>query len=64
MVVAYDQDDVVPVELAHQVEPHMRLVGIGRDRPQKGEVDALRGVKQKIRFILYYIFRSHQCITA
>lgn len=41
VVVAHYQDDVVPVELAHQVEPHMRLVGVGRDCPQKGQVDTL-----------------------
>lgn len=48
VVVAHYQDDVVPVELAHQIEPHVRLVGIGRDCPQKGQVDTLRSVRQKI----------------
>ncbi len=46
VVVAHYQDDVVPVELAHQVEPHVCLVGIWRDCPQKGEVDTLRSTKQ------------------
>lgn len=49
VVVAHYQDDVVPVELAHQVEPHVRLVGIGRDCPQKGQVDTLRSMKQEIQ---------------
>lgn len=43
VVVADDQDDVVPVELAHQVEPHVRLVGVRRHGAQEGQVDALRG---------------------
>lgn len=49
VVVAHDQDDVVPVELAHQVEPHVRLVGVGRDCPQEGQVDALQSAEQEIR---------------
>lgn len=48
VVVTHYQDDVVPVELPHQVEPHVRLVGIGRDCPQKGQVDTLRSTKQEI----------------
>lgn len=47
VVVAHDQDDVVPVELAHQVEPHVRLVGVGRDCPQEGQVDTLRSGESK-----------------
>ncbi|TNN43557.1 hypothetical protein EYF80_046269 [Liparis tanakae] len=43
VVVAHYQDDVVPVELAHQVEPHVGLVGVGGHRPQEGQVDALGG---------------------
>lgn len=41
VVVADDQDDVAPAEFAHQVEPHVGLVGVGRYRAQEGEVDAL-----------------------
>ena len=48
VVVAHYQDDVVPVELAHQVKPHMRLVGVGRDCPQKGQVDTLRSTEQEM----------------
>lgn len=47
VVVAHDQDDVVPVELAHQVEPNVCLVGVRRDGPQKGQVDTLRGRDNK-----------------
>lgn len=49
MVVAHYQDDVVPVEFAHQVKPHVRLVGVGRDCPKKGQVDTLEGHEEKIR---------------
>lgn len=52
VVIAHYQDDVVPVELAHQVEPHVRLVGIRRDCPQKGQVDALRSMKQEIKIYI------------
>ena len=48
VVVAHYQDDVVPVELAHQVEPHMRLVGVGRDCPQEGQMDALRSAEREM----------------
>lgn len=41
VVVAHYKDDMVPVELAHQVEPHMGLVGVGRDCAQEGQVDTL-----------------------
>lgn len=62
MVVAHYQDDVVPVELAHQVEPHVRLVRVGRDCPQKGQVDALRSARQEIEvntlYITPYIFNE------
>lgn len=43
MVIAHDQDDVVPVELAHQVKPHVRLVRVGGHRPQEGQMDTLGG---------------------
>lgn len=42
VVVADDQDDVVPPELPHQVEPDVSLVGVRRHRPQERQVDALR----------------------
>ena len=48
VVVAHYQDDVVPVELTHQVEPHVCLVGVGRDCPQEGQVDTLRSVEREI----------------
>lgn len=51
VVVAHDQDDVVPVELAHQVEPNVRLVGVRRDGPQEGQVDALRRQDDKQQHI-------------
>lgn len=35
VVVADDQDDVVPPELPHQVEPDLSLVGVRRHRPQE-----------------------------
>lgn len=41
MVVADDQDDVVPPELPHQVEPNLSLVGVRGHGPQEGQVDAL-----------------------
>lgn len=41
VVVAHDQDDVIPPELPHQVEPHLCLVGVWRHRPQERQVDAL-----------------------
>lgn len=41
VVVAHYQDDVVPVKLAHQVEPNMGLVGIRGDRAQEGQMDTL-----------------------
>lgn len=43
MVIAHDQDDVIPLELTHHVKPHLGLVGIGWHRAQEGEVDALDG---------------------
>lgn len=48
MVVADYQDDVVPVKLAHQVEPNVCLVGIWGDCAQKGQMDALRSVGQEV----------------
>lgn len=33
VVIADDQDDVIPAELTHHVKPHVCLVGVGRDRP-------------------------------
>lgn len=42
VVIADDQDDVVPPELSHQVEPDVGLVGVRRHRPQERQVDALR----------------------
>lgn len=47
VVVAHYQDDVVPVKLAHQVKPNVRLVGIRGDGAQKGQVDALPRAKQE-----------------
>lgn len=41
VVVADDQDDVIPVEFAHHVKPNMGLMGIGGDGSQEGQVDAL-----------------------
>lgn len=41
VVVADDQDDVVPPELPHQVEPHLGLVRVRRHGPQERQVDAL-----------------------
>lgn len=35
VVIAHDQDDVIPAELAHHVEPHLGLVGVRRDRAQE-----------------------------
>lgn len=52
VVVAHYQDDVVPVELAHQVEPNVRLVGIRRDCAQKGQMDALRSAEQEVEINL------------
>lgn len=49
VVVAHNQDDVVPVELAHQVEPNVRLVGVGGDGPQEGQVDTLQKQDVKTR---------------
>lgn len=49
VVVAHYQDDVVPVELAHQVEPNVRLVGIRWDCPQKGQVDTLQSERMDCR---------------
>lgn len=59
VVVAHYQDDVVPVELTHEIEPHVRLVGVGWDCPQKGQVDTLRStgiytLEQIKGFILSY----------
>lgn len=42
VVVADDQNDVVPAELSHQVEPDLGLVGVRWDGPQEGQVDALQ----------------------
>lgn len=52
MVVADYQDDVVPVKLAHQVEPNVGLVGIRGDRAQKGQMDALRSPEQEVEINL------------
>lgn len=41
VVIAHDQNDVIPLELAHHVEPHLGLVRVGRYRAQEGEVDTL-----------------------
>lgn len=41
VVVTDYQDNVVPVEFPHQVEPDVGLVGVWRHRPQEGQVDAL-----------------------
>ena len=41
MVITHDEDDVVPPELSHQVEPHLGLVGVGRHGPEEGQVDTL-----------------------
>lgn len=43
MVIADNQDDVVPPELSHQVKPDLSLVGIRWHRPQERQVDALNG---------------------
>lgn len=48
MVVAHNQDDVVPPELSHQIEPDMSLVGVRRHRPQERQVDALRTKRNKV----------------
>lgn len=48
VVVAHNQDDVVPVKLAHQVEPNMGLVGIWGDCAQKGQMDALWSAEQEV----------------
>lgn len=42
VVVADDQDDVVPAELVHHVEPHVRLVRVRRHGAQEGKMDTLR----------------------
>lgn len=42
VVIAHNQDDVVPPELSHEVEPDLSLVRVGRHGPQEGQVDALR----------------------
>lgn len=42
VVIAHDQDDVIPAELAHHVKPHLGLVGVRRHRAQERQVDALR----------------------
>lgn len=47
VVVAHYQDDVVPVKLAHQVEPNMGLVGIRGDCAQERQMDALRSAEQE-----------------
>lgn len=57
MVVAHYQDDVVPVKLAHQVEPNMGLVGIRGDRAQEGQMDTLRSVEQEVEFDLLTLFQ-------
>lgn len=46
VIVAYDQDDVVPAELTHHVEPHVCLVRVRRHCAQEGKMDTLRGRKQ------------------
>lgn len=35
VVIAHDQDDVIPAELAHHVKPHLGLVGVRRHRAQE-----------------------------
>lgn len=52
VVVAHYQDDVVPVKLAHQVEPNVGLVGIRGDRAQEGQMDTLQSVEQEVEFNL------------
>lgn len=42
VVVAHQQDDVVPAVHAHHLEPHARLVRVGRHGAQEAQVDALR----------------------
>lgn len=42
MVIADNQDDVVPPKLPHQVKPDLCLVGIRRHGPQERQVDALQ----------------------
>ena len=50
VVVADDEDDVVPAELAHHVEPDVGLVGVGWDGAEEGQVDALGvGGRSKVR---------------
>lgn len=46
VVVADDQDDVVPAELTHHVEPHVRLVRVRRHSAQEGKMNTLRRRKQ------------------
>ena len=43
VVVADQEDDVVPAVDAHHLEPHAGLVGVGRHGAQEAQVDALRG---------------------
>lgn len=52
VVIAHYQDDVVPVKLAHQVEPNVGLVGIRWDCAQKGQMDALRSAEQEVEINL------------
>lgn len=58
VVVAHYQDDVVPVKLAHQVEPNVGLVGIWGDRAQEGQMDTLQSVEQEVEFNLLTSFSS------
>lgn len=46
VVVADDQDDVVPAELTHHVEAHVHLVWVRRHGAQEGKVDTLGRRKQ------------------
>jgi len=43
VVVADQEDDVVPAVDAHHLEPHAGLVGVGRHRAEEAQVYALRG---------------------
>ena len=43
VVVADQEDDVVPAVDAHHLEPDAGLVGVGRHGAQEAQVDALRG---------------------
>ena len=48
MVVADDEDDVVPAKLPHHVEPHVGLVGVRGHRPKEGQMDALESGRKEV----------------